>query len=73
MVTHDLDTLVALSHRVAVLADQKLIAIGPVHEIAQCDHPFIHNFFHGERGQRAMMGVEPAPQATSALAAASGG
>jgi len=54
MVTHDLDTLVALSHRVAVLADRKLVAIGTVHEVAASDHPFIHNFFHGERGRRAI-------------------
>jgi phospholipid/cholesterol/gamma-HCH transport system ATP-binding protein len=73
MVTHDLDTLVALSHRVAVLADQKPIAVGPVHEIAACDHPFIRNFFHGERGQRAMMAVETAAGETAARAAASGG
>ena len=54
MVTHDLDTLVALSQRVAVLADQKLIAIGPLSEVAQIDHPFIRNFFRGERGRRAI-------------------
>ena len=40
MVTHDLDTLVALSDRVAVLADQQLIAIGTVLEIAGQTHKF---------------------------------
>ena len=54
MVTHDLDTLVALSDRVAVLCDQKLIAIGPVREVAQNTHQFICNFFQGERGRRAV-------------------
>jgi phospholipid/cholesterol/gamma-HCH transport system ATP-binding protein len=54
MITHDLDSLVALSDRVAVLADQKLVAIGAVSEIAEVDHPFIHNFFRGERGRRAV-------------------
>jgi phospholipid/cholesterol/gamma-HCH transport system ATP-binding protein len=54
MITHDLDSLVALSDRVAVLADQKLVAIGPVAEIIAVDHPFIHNFFRGERGRRAV-------------------
>jgi phospholipid/cholesterol/gamma-HCH transport system ATP-binding protein len=54
MVTHDLDTLVALSQRVAVLADQKLIGVAPLPEIAAYDHPFIHNFFQGERGRRAV-------------------
>ena len=54
MVTHDLDTLVALSHRVAVLADQRLVAIGPLGEMATHEHPFIRNFFQGERGRRAI-------------------
>ena len=53
MVTHDLDTLVALSDRVAVLADQRLVAVGTVAEIAKHDHPFVRNFFQGERGRRA--------------------
>lgn len=58
MVTHDLDTLVALSDRVAVLADQKLIAIGSVHEIAGLTHKFICNFFQGDRGQRALEAIK---------------
>jgi phospholipid/cholesterol/gamma-HCH transport system ATP-binding protein len=58
MVTHDLDTLVALSDRVAVLADQQLIAIGTVLEIAGQTHKFICNFFQGERGQRALEAIK---------------
>jgi phospholipid/cholesterol/gamma-HCH transport system ATP-binding protein len=54
MITHDLDTLVALSDRIAVLADQKLVAVGAVDEVAACDHPFVRNFFQGERGRRAI-------------------
>ncbi len=45
MVTHDLDTLVALSDRIAVLAEQKVIAVGPLSEIVQLTHPFISSFF----------------------------
>ncbi|MFT4241899.1 MAG: ATP-binding cassette domain-containing protein [Acidovorax sp.] len=58
MVTHDLDTLFALSTRVAVLADKKVIVTGPPHDVAHFKHPFIEHFFMGERGQRAMA---PAP------------
>jgi phospholipid/cholesterol/gamma-HCH transport system ATP-binding protein len=58
MVTHDLDTFAALSDRVGVLADQKLVAIGTVREVAASDHPFIRNFFHGERGKRALEGAQ---------------
>ena len=66
MVTHDLDTLFALSTRVAVLADKKVIVTGPPHEVAHFKHPFIEHFFMGERGQRAMTPVQapvhaPAP------------
>jgi len=54
MITHDLDTVVALSDRVTVLADQKLVAAGSVDEVAATDHPFVRNFFQGERGRRAI-------------------
>ena len=54
MVTHDLDTLFALSSRIAVLAEKHVIAIGPTREVLEVDHPFIKQFFLGERGQRAL-------------------
>lgn len=57
MVTHDLDTLFALSSRVAVLAGQKVLVSGAPTEVARFDHPFIHDFFQGERGRRAMTPV----------------
>ena len=51
MITHDLDTLIELSDRVAVLADQKLVAVGAIRDVAAQDHPFIRAFFHSERAQ----------------------
>ena len=54
MVTHDLDTLFELSTRIAVLADRHVIVSGPPKEVIAFQHPFIHDFFLGERGQRAM-------------------
>ena len=54
MVTHDLDTLFELSTRIAVLADQKVIINDEPKEVVAFPHPFIHQFFLGERGQRAM-------------------
>jgi phospholipid/cholesterol/gamma-HCH transport system ATP-binding protein len=54
MVTHDLDTLYALSTRIAVLADKRVIASVTPHEVLQLEHPFIRQFFLGERGKRAM-------------------
>ena len=54
MVTHDLDTLFELSTRIAVLADKKVIINGSPQEVVAFEHPFIHEFFLGQRGQRAM-------------------
>ncbi|MEK9804384.1 MAG: ATP-binding cassette domain-containing protein [Curvibacter sp.] len=53
MVTHDLDTIFALSTRVAVLAEQRVIVNGAPREVMQHPHPFIRDFFQGERGRRA--------------------
>jgi phospholipid/cholesterol/gamma-HCH transport system ATP-binding protein len=54
MVTHDLDTLFALSTRIAVLAEKRVIACGAPHEVIDAPHPFIKQFFLGERGRRAL-------------------
>ena len=68
MVTHDLDTLFELSSRVAVLAERRIIIAAPVPEVLAFEHPFIKEFFLGERGKRAMQLLEqrraaaPAPQ-----------
>jgi len=53
MATHDLDTLVSVSDRIAVLADQKVVVCGRLDEVVRYDHPFI-GFFLGERGRRAL-------------------
>ncbi|MBA3903350.1 MAG: ABC transporter ATP-binding protein [Rhodocyclaceae bacterium] len=54
LVTHDLDTLAALASRVAVLAEQRILALGTVDDIMKVDHPFIRNFFCCDRAQRAL-------------------
>jgi phospholipid/cholesterol/gamma-HCH transport system ATP-binding protein len=60
MVTHDLDTLIALSNRVAVLCDRRIVALGPLSEVVKSSHRFICNFFQGERGKRALQAVHEA-------------
>jgi phospholipid/cholesterol/gamma-HCH transport system ATP-binding protein len=59
MVTHDLDTMVALSTRVAVIADRKVVVAAPVEEVAGFDHPFIREYFLGLRGRLALQGLSP--------------
>jgi phospholipid/cholesterol/gamma-HCH transport system ATP-binding protein len=54
MVTHDLDTLVALSDRIAVLADQRVLISAPLPEVIKVSHPFIENYFLAGRGRRAL-------------------
>jgi phospholipid/cholesterol/gamma-HCH transport system ATP-binding protein len=59
IVTHDLDTLVSLANRVAVLFMGELITVGTVPQVVRVDHPFIRSFFGGDRGQRALSTLEP--------------
>jgi phospholipid/cholesterol/gamma-HCH transport system ATP-binding protein len=53
VITHDLDTLFGICDRVAVLADQRIIALGAPNQVAQKDHPWIKHYFQGERGKAA--------------------
>ena len=53
MITHDLDSLYAICDRVAVLADKKVVAVGPVSELERSDHPWIREYFLGPRGRAA--------------------
>lgn len=54
LVTHDLDTLAALASRVAVLADQRIVAYDRLDRIMTLEHPFIERFFRAEHSLRAM-------------------
>ena len=60
MVTHDLDTLYALSTEIAVLAERRVIACGPPRAVIQLQHPFVQHFFLGPRGRRALQALPPA-------------
>ena len=70
MVTHDLDTLVAAADRVAVLADQRVLVTGTLEEVVAAKHPFIVNFFLGERGLRALAALRHHPPTNGAPSSA---
>jgi phospholipid/cholesterol/gamma-HCH transport system ATP-binding protein len=53
MITHDLDSLYAITDQVAVIADKKIVAMAPVRELEHVDHPWIQEYFHGPRGRAA--------------------
>ncbi|MEM8937298.1 MAG: ABC transporter ATP-binding protein [Pseudomonadota bacterium] len=54
MVTHDLDTLHTACDRVAVLAEKRVIACGPLDEVRATDHAWIQEYFSGPRGRAAL-------------------
>ncbi len=55
MVTHDIDTLIALSDRIAVLADRKVVAAGTLAEVCRYPHPFVTNFFKTMRNKHQLI------------------
>ena len=63
VITHDLDAMVALSTRVAVLAERRVLVAAPVEEVAGVDDPFIREYFLGMRGRRALQALPPARRA----------
>ena len=61
IITHDLDTLHAITDRIAVLAEKKVIVTAPIAELQHFDHPWIKSYFNGPRGraaEAAYVGIE---------------
>jgi phospholipid/cholesterol/gamma-HCH transport system ATP-binding protein len=52
MVTHDLDSLMAICDRVAALVDRRA-TVGTLDELRNLDHPWLRAYFHGPRGRAA--------------------
>jgi phospholipid/cholesterol/gamma-HCH transport system ATP-binding protein len=52
MVTHDLDSLYSICDRIAALADQKVIATGPIEKMLESRHPWLRAYFHGKRARQ---------------------
>jgi phospholipid/cholesterol/gamma-HCH transport system ATP-binding protein len=53
LITHDIDTLYAITDRVAVLADKAIAALAPIAELQHSTHPWIKAYFAGPRGRAA--------------------
>ncbi len=53
LVTHDLDTLAAITDRIAVLVDKRII-VGTMSSLLTEEHPWIRSYFHGPRGRAAL-------------------
>lgn len=57
IITHDLDTLVSLCDRIAMLVDKKITA-GTLDDMMQSTHPWIREYFRGPRMRGALQGQE---------------
>jgi phospholipid/cholesterol/gamma-HCH transport system ATP-binding protein len=49
MVSHDLDSLHTVCDRVAVLAEGKIVALGPIEAMLASEHPWVKSYFRGKR------------------------
>jgi len=52
VITHDLDSLVTICDRIAVLVDKK-VKVGTLDELMRDTHPWIQSYFHGPRARAA--------------------
>jgi phospholipid/cholesterol/gamma-HCH transport system ATP-binding protein len=59
MVTHDLDSLHTVCDRIAVLADGKVIADGPMETMLASEHPWLKAYFHGKRARLDASPLKP--------------
>ena len=48
MITHDLDSIFSIVDRMAILADQRVVAEGSLENVLQSQHPFVEEFFKNE-------------------------
>jgi phospholipid/cholesterol/gamma-HCH transport system ATP-binding protein len=57
MVTHDIDSLRAVTDRIAVLVNRKIVT-GTIGELRKNSDPWIQEYFSGTRGRAALEGME---------------
>ncbi len=57
MVTHDLDSLYAICDRIAVLAERRVMVVGPISEVAEYPNDWIREYFQGPRSRAAANAV----------------
>ena len=69
MITHDLDTIFRVCNRVGVIVDGRMRS-GTLEEIVADDHPWIRDYFHGERSRAARAGRNPQTGETIQIKAA---
>ena len=56
MVTHDLDSLFEVCDRVVAIGEGRVLAAGPIDDVLECPHPWVHAYFHSGRAARRLTG-----------------
>lgn len=51
MVTHDLDSLLTVCDRIAVLGKKRILVSGTVNDMLAFDDPWVQSYFHGKRAR----------------------
>jgi len=67
MVTHDLDMLWAVSDRVAVLGEGRVLAVGSMEELSHQEHPIIRSYFVDQRAIISKAKVAPPVSSTPSV------
>jgi phospholipid/cholesterol/gamma-HCH transport system ATP-binding protein len=55
MVTHDLDSLVTITDRIAVLGNRRVLVDGTFAELKKFDHPWVRAYFNGPRAEHLVI------------------
>ncbi len=51
MVSHDLTSIAALSDRIAILGEGRILTVGTLEEVVHFEHPFVRQYFSYRAGQ----------------------
>ena len=60
MITHDLESLYAITDRIAVLADGKVVTTGTLKDMLASTHPWVQSYFQGRRSGGLVARIEQA-------------
>jgi len=60
MITHDVDSLVRITDRIAVLLNKRC-RVATLSELRRSDDPWVQDYFNGPRGRAALADHAPAP------------
>ncbi len=62
MITHDVDSLVRITDRIAVLLNKRCF-VATLDELRAVEDPWLQQYFNGPRGRAALAGKAPVPRA----------